>query len=179
MAKTEAEKILKLMQKYGGSPTDIWAVGQPGSGFVRFDGSFVHIQHSGVLSRMTVGKGAKRIPVHQLTAIQIKPAGAIMSGYIQFTIAGAVERRAEFARQSFDAASDENSIMFTKDEQPAFERLRDAVESAIAARHAPPQAAPNAPAIDIADQLGKLAALRDQGILNDDEFAIQKARLLA
>ncbi len=56
-------KIHKLMQKYGGAWEDVWAVGQAGSGFVRFDGNFLHIQHSGALSRMSVGKGAKRIPV--------------------------------------------------------------------------------------------------------------------
>ncbi len=32
--------------------------------------------------------------------------------------------------------------------------------------------------LDIADQLAKLAALRDQGILSDAEFAAQKAKLL-
>lgn len=32
--------------------------------------------------------------------------------------------------------------------------------------------------IDVADQLRKLAALRDEGILTEDEFAVQKARLL-
>jgi hypothetical protein len=32
---------------------------------------------------------------------------------------------------------------------------------------------------DLADQLQKLAGLRDQGILTDDEFAAQKAKLLA
>jgi hypothetical protein len=32
---------------------------------------------------------------------------------------------------------------------------------------------------DLADQLRKLAALRDEGILTDEEFAAQKARLLS
>jgi hypothetical protein len=35
-----------------------------------------------------------------------------------------------------------------------------------------------APPVDVADQLRKLAALRDEGILSDEEFAAQKARLL-
>jgi len=39
-------------------------------------------------------------------------------------------------------------------------------------------AAPGAPPVDVADQLRKLAALRDEGILSDEEFAEQKARLL-
>lgn len=48
---------------------------------------------------------------------------------------------------------------------------------------APPAAAPAAPAsggspVDMADQLRKLAQLRDEGILSDEEFAVQKQRLL-
>jgi hypothetical protein len=35
-----------------------------------------------------------------------------------------------------------------------------------------------APAVDLADQLRKLATLRDEGILSDEEFAAQKAKLL-
>ena len=41
---------------------------------------------------------------------------------------------------------------------------------------APP--APAAPAVDLADQLRKLATLRDEGVLSEDEFAAQKAKLL-
>jgi len=36
-----------------------------------------------------------------------------------------------------------------------------------------------APAIDVADQLTKLAALRDRGVLTEEEFQAQKAKLLA
>jgi hypothetical protein len=49
----------------------------------------------------------------------------------------------------------------------------------------PPPVAPPAPAAapamteDVIAQLRELAALRDQGILTDEEFAAQKARLLA
>ena len=41
-----------------------------------------------------------------------------------------------------------------------------------------PQQTTPAQAPDVADQLRKLADLRDQGILTDDEFAAQKAKLL-
>ena len=40
------------------------------------------------------------------------------------------------------------------------------------------QAAQAAPAADPADQLSKLADLRDRGVLSDDEFAAQKAKIL-
>ncbi len=44
---------------------------------------------------------------------------------------------------------------------------------------APPEPAPAAPAPDLISELKQLAELRDQGILTDDEFAAQKAKLLA
>lgn len=37
---------------------------------------------------------------------------------------------------------------------------------------------PPPPQIDVASQLKELAALRDQGILTDEEFATQKAKIL-
>jgi hypothetical protein len=181
MAKKSAEeaqsaKIEKFIGKFGGSPTDVWAIAQMGSGFVRFDGDFVHIQHAGALTRMTVGKGSKRIPIHSITAIHLKPAGIMVSGYLQFTMGGAVEKRAQFGRQSFDAAGDENSIMFTKAEQPFFERFRDEVEKAIAEQRRPSAAA--APAPDHVTQLKGLAELRDAGVLSEDEFQAKKNDIL-
>ena len=41
----------------------------------------------------------------------------------------------------------------------------------------PPPAA--APSVDVVEQLQKLAALKDQGILTEEEFADQKRKLLA
>lgn len=44
---------------------------------------------------------------------------------------------------------------------------------------APPPPAPAAPAADPIQQLKDLADLKSQGVLTDDEFAAQKARILA
>lgn len=43
---------------------------------------------------------------------------------------------------------------------------------------APPAAAPPAAPADPMEQLTKLAALKQQGLLTDEEFATQKAKLL-
>jgi hypothetical protein len=43
----------------------------------------------------------------------------------------------------------------------------------------PAPAAPAAEAPDLVSQLKELAALKEQGVLTDEEFATQKARLLA
>lgn len=52
------------------------------------------------------------------------------------------------------------------------------VTGAVAAPPPAPPPAPPAPAVDLPDQLRQLAQLRDEGILTDDEFAAQKAKLL-
>ena len=43
---------------------------------------------------------------------------------------------------------------------------------------APPQAPPPPPAPDPIEQLTKLGELRDKGVLTEEEFAAQKAKLL-
>ena len=45
--------------------------------------------------------------------------------------------------------------------------------------YAPPPAAPAASGDDRVEQLKELAALKDQGVLTDEEFAAEKARVLA
>ena len=69
-------------------------------------------------------------------------------------------------------------MIFTKAQMGAFADLRAAVERALAARHdSQPPRQPAAP-VSIADELAKLAALTQQGILTPQEFEAQKARLL-
>lgn len=148
------------------------------NGQVVFDGQFVTITRKGFLARATVGKGEKRIPLASVAAVQWKPAGAMVNGFIAFTVPGGNEGRSKFGSQSFDAAKDENAVMFTKKQQVAFEGLRQDVEAGIAARHAPQQYVQAAPTATVGDQLQQLAALRDSGVLTDEEFAGQKAKLL-
>lgn len=103
------------------------------TGTIVFDGRFVELRRTG-LGRMTVGKGSKRIPVRSITAVQWKPAGTMVRGFMQLTIAGGNERRSRPGKATVDAAKDENSIVFGKDEQAQFETIRDAIEEAIAAQ---------------------------------------------
>lgn len=143
---------------------------------VTFDGSFISITHRGVLGRLTVGKGEKRIPVQHITAVQLKPAGAVFNGYVQFALGGGDERRSQFGRQTFDAAGDENSAVFTRDQQPAFEQLRHYVEQRISAINTP-QAAPQVGGL--VAELERLANLHRAGALTNEEFARAKQSLLS
>ena len=152
--------------------TEITAKGHTGT--ITFDGDFVTISRTGFLARTTIGKGEKRIPVGSITAVQWKPPGAIVNGFISFTVAGGNESRSRFGSQTNDAVRDENSVIVIKKQADSFLALRSAIEQAIANRSAPVQKTP-----DLADQLGKLARLRDAGVLTEGEFAAKKADLLA
>lgn len=101
-------------------------------GQIAFDGRFVTILRKGFLARATLGKGEKRLPVKAITGVQWKPAGPLVNGFIQFTVPGGNEVRGRLGSQTANASKDENSVVFTKAQQPAFEQLRAAVEDAIA-----------------------------------------------
>lgn len=120
----------------------ISAKGQNGT--VHFDGRFVTIERSGFFARTINGKGEKRIPVGSITAVQWKPAGAMVNGYIEFTIEGSSESRSRAGSSTFDAGKSENAVVVTKKQSPAFETLRKAVEAALAG--GPVAAAPAVPA---------------------------------
>jgi hypothetical protein len=147
------------------------------NGTVVWDGTFVTIRRKGFLARATVGKGEKRIPVGSITAVQWKPAGGLVNGFIQFTIGGGNETRSRFGAQTMDAVHDENSVIFVKSQMRAFEALRAEIEQAIAARHAPVvQTTPAAP--DPLAHLKQLAELHAAGVLSDNEFNTKKAEIL-
>lgn len=64
--------------------------------------------------------------------MQWKPATHLVRGYIQFTIAGGIERRSRFGRATKDTINDENSVVFSPRHQEAFQAVRSAIEEAIA-----------------------------------------------
>jgi len=154
--------------------TELHAKGTNGQ--ISVDEDFVTLHRKGFAARVSVGKGDKRLPISTIAGVQWKPAGAIVEGFLQFSVPGGNERRSALGSQTSTARQDENSVTFRKAQQGEFEAVRAFIESAIARRNRP---IPTAAAPDLADQLGRLAALRDQGVLTEDEFAVQKARLLS
>lgn len=127
------------------------------------------ISRKGALSFLTQGfKGDKAIPFSSITAVQFKDAGAFANGYIQFTVKGGMESRGGILA----ASSDENSVMFRQGRQAEeFAKLRTIIETKIMSPK------PNQ-SISAADELEKFAALRDRGILTDEEFQQKKRALL-
>lgn len=117
-------------------------------------------------------KSDKTIPLRSIGALQYKAPG-LTSGFLQVAYGGSQESKGG----TFNAAGDENTVVFVKKDAQAFIQIRDFIQQ----QTAQPATAP-VPATaqrSVADELAKLAQLRDQGILTSDEFDAQKARLLA
>jgi len=80
---------------------------------------------------------SKEIAVDQIVGTQFKKATTFINGYIRFSLAGGTETKGG----GFDAAQDENAIMFTDKQQPAFARAKELIDLyGEAARDAAPEA---------------------------------------
>lgn len=134
----------------------------------------VVIVRKGFLSFATHGlKGDKEIYLSSISSIQFKKAGLLVNGYMQFAFNGGLEAK----RGINQAIEDENTVVFTKAHQPEFEAIKAKIESRLQAMRMPQSVAvPAAPSA--ADEIIKLADLRDKGILTEEEFQQKKRQLL-
>lgn len=88
----------------------------------------VIITPKGLMGFVSKGlKGSKEIPISRITAIQFKPAGALFNGYIQFSLMGSNEAKGGL----LEAGKDENTVMFTSDQQPNFYEAKQYIDSVI------------------------------------------------
>jgi hypothetical protein len=141
------------------------------TGTVVFDGQSITIIKTGV-GRVSSGRGQIRIPVRSVTAVMWKPAGPVVNGYIHFSVPGGTDRRSR--SQSANVRLSPNTVSFLRSQMQEFEALRNAVEEAI--QHG---LQPTVVPASITEQIAQFAALRDQGILTEEEFAAKKASLLS
>jgi hypothetical protein len=139
------------------------------NGQIELYGNKVCIRRKGVLAFLTQGlKGDKEIMISSISSIQFKKASAWTNGYIQFSFIGGQEAKGGIRQ----ATKDENTVMFTAEQQPDFERIKAEIENRIQAK-----SIPSAPSSD-ADEIAKLADLRDKGILTEEEFQQKKKQIL-
>jgi hypothetical protein len=125
------------------------------NGSVELTDTGLIIHRQGVLSFTMLGiKGDKAIPFSSITAVQFRAAGIFINGFIQFAVKGNIESGSGF----FDAAKDENTVIFQSKSQRDFEELRGIVERKLAEGNSSA-----ATSYSTADEIRKLAALRDQG----------------
>jgi hypothetical protein len=101
------------------------------NGQIGFDGQFVTITRRGFLARASVGKGDTRIHISQIAAVEWKPAGPLVNGFIRFAAAGSVAPKSRSGNRTQAHGRDENSVIFTRQQRDAFEQIRDVIEQAM------------------------------------------------
>jgi len=118
------------------------------------------------------GSGDKQIMIADITSIEYRAAEKHKPGFIQFSFLGGQESKDIGGR----IESDENTVMFNHKQQPAFAALRQALEEKMVSYRLGRTGV--VPQASTADKLSKLAALRERGVINDQEFEQQKRRVL-
>lgn len=114
----------------------------------------------------------KTILIRNVSAVEVKKPGAF-DGFIQFSFAGSIPHDSAYTLTggAFDAARDENSVTFSgTDEYDVALKMKVYVESWTPHETRPASAA---------DEIRKLKALLDEGVLTAAEFAARKTQLLA
>ncbi|MEH6941542.1 DUF4429 domain-containing protein [Bacillus sp. JJ722] len=138
---------------------------------VTLDGNFLRFKRRGAINLMIHGMdGEKTIDINNISGVQLKKAGTITSGYIQFLIIGSQENK----KGLFSATQDENTIMFIKKEQEMAEEIKSYIENILATKNTQPVLQ----GVNAADEIRKFKELADEGIISEEEFRQKKMQLL-
>ena len=141
------------------------------NGLITIDGDWLTIDRKG-FGRAAHSTGVRQIPLASITAVQLRHARVFTDGFIRFAFAGSPEFRGGLQ----NAMRDENAVTFRRRHARGFNMIRAAVEHHITSHHA--GARSGAGERDIPEQIKKLAELRDQKLITDEEFEAKKAQLL-
>jgi hypothetical protein len=144
------------------------------TGSITFDGRFVTLNRA---RSSFVDRGSREIPIGQISGIQWKDASLLMSGHLKLLIPGSTERQVgQSGAFKSDILRDPNAIVFGRKHQPAFEKIRAAINQAIIGQQ---NTGMGGPGVSLADEIAKLQHLAAAGVLSPEEFALAKQRLLA
>jgi hypothetical protein len=125
------------------------------NGRISVEGSNVIISRKGTgfITRINQGlQGDKVIPLHQITAVQMKEPG-FARGYLRLSMNGR-----DPVGGLFEAVTDENAVLFEKKHLAAFKEIRDLIQTKMGTHQ-------TAPGLSAADEIEKLGRLCEAGCL--------------
>lgn len=141
------------------------------NGAIELTKNKIIIKRKGFLALMTQGfKGDKEIYINQISSVQLKKTNLLLNGYIQFTFSGGKEAKGGITQ----ATKDENTVIFNKSQEKGFINLKNKIEEYIHDLNKPIEKIENDPF----EQIEKLLALKERGIITDEEFEIKKKQIL-
>ena len=133
------------------------------------------IERKGFFGMVTNGlAGSKTIPMSSIQNIQLKKAGALFNGFIQFGVLGGIEKQNGIT----GAINDENSVVFLEDCNERATEIKNYIEKIILSRNNNHSNISQSENFSAADEILKLKQLLDMGILTQDEFDAKKKQLL-
>jgi len=137
-------------------------------------GDKVIIRKRGVANALAAGmNGERTISISALTAIQLKPAGMITPGYILFSYAGSKP----FMGGVLEATQDPDTFLFGRELNAQVADFKSKVEKIM--RDSKQTSSPRDTSGTLTDELRRLAELKRQGILSQEEFDAAKKKLLS
>ena len=110
-------------------------------------------------------RGDKTIPYSSIVAVQLKKAG-ITAGYLQLTLKGGSEAKGGLLQ----SATDENTVNFHSGKNKIFDEANELIKKYISTGHQKAKSS--------LDDLEKLAALKEKGIITQEEFDAKKKLIL-
>ena len=122
-------------------------------------------------------KGTKVIYLKNLSGIHFKKNDFLIKGYIQFIFSGSKELK---RGNPLELAKDENTILFSKDDETNFIILKNQLEKAIRDLQQPKKEVivETVKKDNYLDELERLASLKERGFITDEEFQIKKKQIL-
>jgi hypothetical protein len=140
---------------------------------LQLDGDKIYIRRRGVANALAAGlNGERTILISSLTAIQMKPGGVFSPGYILFSYAGSKP----FMGGLIEATQDPDAFIFERALNDQVAIFKAKVENIVRVSKQASQS--TASPATLADELRKLAELKQQGILSQEEFDVAKKKLL-
>lgn len=157
------------LQALSGTP----AIGMMGNNrYVAYTDDEVVVATVGISSGSFFGKKVKRYPIDQISAIDVRRSLLI----VEFEIVMAGAREVQSFASFMSRASNENLTAFPRTQFEAVQRFASDILQVKRRRSRPTPAL--AAGSHIADDIRRLAELRDAGLLTDTEFSVKKAELL-
>ena len=135
----------------------------------------IELVQTGLGSKVRKGiKGSKTVPFESITAIQYREGNNLTNGYVQISIKGYQESK----KGLLDAAQDENSIMFRKENNKVFKEIADLIQEKIIEFSS--KASNNVTSqISISEEIEKLNNLFKSGAISEEEFTKAKDKLIS
>lgn len=149
-------------------------VAKGATGYLKVTPTKVILEHKGFLA-MTYGtRGVKEIPISSITSIQLKKPGLFSSGYIEFSFSGGKETKGKGVKGAYE---NENAMVFHINEYNDFLKAKELIEKYMEEAKTKTEQS-SASTRSVADEIEKLAKLKEQGILSEEEFESAKKKLL-